>query len=146
MFKLHGSINYYVRTNGKVIQSDTPIDRKDFYGRRVERMMIYPAGPKYAMQWPFYEYLINLRRSLLEARICVVIGYSFRDPAITNTFLDIVQRRPRLRVFFVSPSAERIRSNLPDPLKRQVHPIIGKFGDSTLPETMIEEIRGWKLP
>jgi len=145
LFKLHGSINYYVRTNGKVIQSDTEISEKDFYGRKVERMMIYPAGAKYTSQWPYYEYLLQLRRALIESRLCVVIGYSFRDPAIMNAFLDVIQRRPDLRIFLVSPSAENIHSYLPRDLRKQVHPIPANFGDPSMPDIIMQEAARWKM-
>jgi len=36
LYKLHGSINYYQREDGKIVRSDSPLGREDAYGREIK--------------------------------------------------------------------------------------------------------------
>jgi hypothetical protein len=82
LYKLHGSVNYYLK-DGKIVRSNEPLETTTIYGEKVEGpRMIYPTGEKYATRSPFYEYLGQLRQALTTEQVCIAIGYSFRDIAI----------------------------------------------------------------
>ena len=141
LVKLHGSINYYLMEGGKVVKSNAPLKHTDIYGERVtEQMMIYPMGEKYATRLPFYELLGQLRSSLFTEPFCIVIGYSFRDTAITNAFLDAVRVNPQLRVMLVSPHADRALESLDPNLRPRVGALSGELGNELLPQAIAEEI------
>ncbi len=146
LFKLHGSINYYVKSDGKIVRSTTPLQTENLYGEQVVGpRMIYPTGEKYATRSPFYEYLGQLRSALAEERVCVVVGYSFRDVPITNAFLDGIQKNSRLRILLVGPSANLIHSGLDENLRKRARPLPGKFGEDTLPKQIVETFRAGEL-
>jgi len=147
LFKLHGSVNYFVRQDGKVTRSDATLAGADLFGRAVkERRMIYPTGEKYATRSPYYEYLGQLRQALAREQVCIIIGYSFRDTPINNAFLDGIQKNPKLRILIVGPRADRIRGSMEKDLQRNVLSLNRSFGNSTLSGSILEMFRRWPLP
>src|SRR2546427_7652765 len=105
--------------------------------------MIYPTGEKYATRSPFYEYLGQLRQTLLSERVCIAIGYSFRDIAINNAFLDGISRNPNLRIILVGPSADRVRATLDPTIQKHVLGLHGEFGNELLPTSIMERVKDW---
>ena len=143
LYKLHGSVNYYLK-DMKIVRSNEPLETTTIYGEKVEGpRMIYPTGEKYATRSPFYEYLGQLRQTLLNERVCIVIGYSFRDIAINNAFLDGMSRNPNLRIILVGPSADRVRSTLDPVIQRHVLGLHGEFGDDLLPTSVMGQVKDW---
>jgi hypothetical protein len=141
LFKLHGSINYYLMENGKIVKSNAPLKHTNMYGDRVkEQMMIYPMGEKYATRRPFYETLGQLRSALQAEQFCIVIGYSFRDVAINNAFIDAIRINPSLRILLVSPSADRVKGTLDPNLATRVLAWNGSLGNDLLPQSIVETV------
>jgi hypothetical protein len=134
LVKLHGSINYYLMETGKIVKNDSRLTHTNAYGERVsEQMMIYPMGEKYATRRPFYETLGELRSALFSEPLCIAIGYSFRDVAINNAFVDAFRVNPALQMILVSPSASRIRETLDPSLQGRTHAWNGSLGTELLP-------------
>jgi hypothetical protein len=145
--KLHGSINYYLMENGRVVKSNAQLKHTDIYGDRVrEQMMIYPMGEKYATRLPFYETLGQLRSALFTESLCITIGYSFRDVAINNAFLDAIRVNSKLQMILVSPSADRVRGTLDPSLQERTHAINGALGNELLPQGITEQVMAWYPP
>jgi hypothetical protein len=141
LVKLHGSISYYLMENGKIVKSNSRLAHTDLYGERVrEQMMIYPMGEKYATRRPFYEGLGQLRRALSQETFCIAIGYSFRDVAINNAFLDAIQVNSKLRVLLISPSADRIRGTLDPRFQQRVITLPRSVEDGFLPNEIAEVV------
>ncbi len=141
--KLHGSINYFGRDDGQIVRSDVILENADAYGREVRgRIMIYPTGEKYATRFPFYEALGQLRFALThQERACIVIGYSFRDAAINNAFVDGITLNPKLRVVWVTPHSHSSFKNLDPLLQSRVITLNGEFGNQQLPQSIMEAIQ-----
>jgi hypothetical protein len=142
-YKLHGSINYFDREDGQIVRSDAILENADVYGRQVKgRIMIYPTGEKYATRRPFYECLGQLRSALAnqEERACIVIGYSFRDAAINNAFLDGITLNPKLKVVWITPHSESNFATLAPQLQSRAIPLNGEFGNPSLPQSIMEVI------
>ena len=149
LYKMHGSIDYYIMEDGKIVRSDAPLETTNIHGERIlGRRMIYPAGEKYATRWPFFNYLSELRQALSSESDCLVIGYSFRDVPVNNAFVDAVQMNPGLRIFLVSPSASQIRDGMDESLKRHVCSMDKQFvGDpQPLATQIIEQVQMWRIP
>jgi len=141
LVKLHGSINYYLMENGKIVKSNARLKHTDLYGERVrEQMMIYPMGEKYATRRPFYEALGQLRTALAQETLCIAIGYSFRDIAINNAFLDAIQVNSRLRIVLISPSADRIRGTLDPRFQERTITLPRSVEDGLLPNGIAEVV------
>ena len=85
--KLHGSLDWWINeSKTEITLSESP----ESYGKPLgERLMIYPVQEKYISEFPFYYTYISFRRTLIDERIVVVIGYSFRDESINNAFKSI---------------------------------------------------------
>ena len=144
LFKLHGSVDYLVKKDGKVTRTEALLQEADPFGRAVkERRMIYPTGEKYATRSPYYEYLGQLRQALTKEQVCIALGYSFRDTPINNAFLDGIQRNPKLRILVVGPSASQIKSGLEKDLQRNVLALNEAFGNRYLPQSILGEFRQW---
>ena len=91
LFKLHGSVDWYVgqRDNQQVILRigaiGNGLELTD--GTKLESLLIYPVEQKKVFSPPFTELFYQFRSTLIyEARVLVVIGYSFRDEMIQNLF------------------------------------------------------------
>jgi hypothetical protein len=127
--------------NGKIVKSTARLKHTDLYGERVrEQMMIYPMGEKYATRRPFYEALGQLRTALTQETLCIAIGYSFRDIAINNAFLDAIQVNSRLRILLISPSADRIRGTLDPRFQERTITLPRSMEDGLLPNGIAEVV------
>ena len=115
IFKLHGSINWYLDERGEMkwATSAMPVGQQTARGdRSVKELMIYPAQQKYSFREPFYDMFYYLKRRLVEPmnRQCYVVGYSFRDDDILGLFHDALDQNQGLQVVLLDPEAETIRS------------------------------------
>lgn len=110
LYKLHGTVTYaHLKTGG--------IDRVSFIPRRGRLViggqeaypdLIYPGMHRYLAREPQLELLNLLKKRLLSAGTCIVIGYSFGDPNIRQVFTDVSNRNNTLKIYLVSPRANRI--------------------------------------
>jgi hypothetical protein len=67
-----------------------------------DRTIIYPIYEKYVNKDPFLTLYECFRRRIFREDIVVVIGYSFRDVTINNTFLDWLASKPKSRLIIVA--------------------------------------------
>jgi hypothetical protein len=94
--KLHGSIDWWKRDDGKIVTSGS---NESLYGERlIEHLMIYPVYEKYISLEPFYSLYIAFRKILFEEEVIIIIGYSFRDVSINNAFLDHLRNNLKARL------------------------------------------------
>jgi hypothetical protein len=130
--------------DGQIVRSDAILESADAYGREIKgRIMIYPTGEKYATRRPFYENLGQLRLALANQaeRVCVAIGYSFRDAAINNAFVDGVTMNPKIRIVWVTPTAQVKSKDLDPALQSRVITLNGTFGEESLPRYIMQAIQ-----
>ena len=142
--KLHGSINYFGREDGQIVRSDAILESADAYRREIRgRIMIYPTGEKYATRRPFYEVLGQLRSALANQaeRVCIVIGYSFRDAAVNNAFVDGITLNPKVKILWITPHSHLSTKNLEPLLQGRIVALNGEFGNQMLPQSITEAIR-----
>lgn len=144
LYKLHGSVDQFVTRRGDVIKmSFPPAPETTFYGEEPPgELLIYPTHEKYIYQYPFFDMFSILKNRLEERRVCIVIGYSFRDSAVNDVFKSAVRKNKRLKIILVDPVADKIISeNVDAAIRKNVFTINGKFGDSTIYEPLIETIK-----
>jgi SIR2-like domain len=108
LFKLHGSANW-ARDGGRIVQSLPVYDGSDPDYRNV---MIYPATRKIAIEEPFFTAYDYLEKCLNTSRVCLVVGYSFRDYDTLMRFKSASLSNPNLLVAVLDPDAEAICVNL----------------------------------
>ncbi len=108
-FKLHGSVDW-VRTPSEGIQR-IDIPKRDLSG--AEKVIAYPSELKKEIhEEPYrtsYDYLIAC---LLYAKVCGVIGFSFRDQEIVEEFRQAMDMNEELTLIIVDPKAEAVQTCL----------------------------------
>jgi hypothetical protein len=133
--KLHGSIDWWFRDRDQlIVERDLPRALTSLTGEKYrDRLMVYPIYEKYVSKNPFFA-LYNYFRKLLHYHfVYVVIGYSFRDPAINNAFHDSLVLHPEKRIIIINPYPENIQKRIQEnfPMK-QVTTIARSFGQNEL--------------
>lgn len=139
LFKLHGSTSWY-RGNSTNVIMKYPNAAPVLPGSTA--VVIYPTGVKGEMvdEEPFkaaYEYFES---TLKNARLCVIIGTSFRDAAINEIFAAALRENFRLKFCIVDPSINRspgvkfeeILTSLrieKDRWSEKLRVVVGRFGD-----------------
>ncbi len=122
LFKLHGSILWHIDEREKIIHIP-------FWTKDLKNPLIYPAENlfNYSMS-PFLEYYILLEQFLLHNKICVVIGYSFKDPMIPLIFHKALKINHGLKIILVKQDTETIKKKFA-PFENRIIPISGRMGE-----------------
>lgn len=142
LFKLHGSIDYYSKGN-EIVKRDLLFPTKTTDGTELKDLMIYPMREKEVYKDPFFTSLTRLKTSLLSEKICITIGYSFRDEHIQNIFFDAVKRNSEINILLGNKNPNEVMKNL-EPIKDNVISIEGEFGEETFFGRLEEEIEKCK--
>jgi hypothetical protein len=112
-------------------------------GTELKDLMIYPMREKEVYKDPFFTSLTRLKTSLLSEKICITIGYSFRDEHIQNIFFDAVKRNSEINILLGNKNPNEVMKNL-EPIKDNVISIEGEFGEETFFGRLEEEIEKCK--
>jgi hypothetical protein len=108
LFKLHGSTSWYRQTSGRIVK----IMHAEKDPGRLTNVVIYPTQAKTRLvdDEPFRTAYQYLRACLsIGARLCLVIGYSFRDPEINQAFKLGLANNPRLCMIVLDPKPDKER-------------------------------------
>ena len=128
--KLHGSINYFLRDDGKISLQDSPESLSDekFLGR----LMIYPMQEKYVSREPYSSFFRCFKFWLSESpRIYLAIGYSFRDESINNAFEDALNEYDDAKMIVVNTNPAKVIQRIVTRLKggnEKLIPVGAEFG------------------
>jgi len=136
LYKLHGSLDWRETDDNRIERVSTE-ERVSRATRRYKRnILIYPAQKNYVTEEPFRRLMKYFEEVLNQHDLCLVIGFSFRDPLINGTFLDFLGAERKRRLMVVSPNASTdVKNNLlgdNKKLEKQVICIDKPFGE---PET-----------
>ena len=136
LFKLHGSTSWF--NNGETfIKSDAAVYAGD--DSSFENLLIYPAKRKIASDDPFFTAYDYFQRTLESCKLCVVIGYSFRDYDALSRLRSAACYNPNLRLLVLDPDA----STLTERLRTQgvkAGPLAQRFGDKESERMYLEAI------
>lgn len=139
--KLHGSIDQFVREDGTIVKLPYRPTVNSLYGEKyLGEMMIYPIGEKYISRSPYFELFKCLKESIRD--LCVVIGYSFRDEAINNAFIDGVRKDEKLKIILIDPNASETIKNV-GIIKKNIRMIAMEFEDPKTIEELKSAINQW---
>jgi hypothetical protein len=129
LVKLHGSIDQSFFLDGIEKRQVEP-DRGFYQSPAFEEMMIFPVHEKYATHSPYFDLLSLLRQRLAVEPVCVAIGFSFRDEAVNNAFVDALRANPDLKIVYIG--GEKAHENIQEIkaviFKRRTIVIPRKFG------------------
>jgi len=112
LFKLHGSLSWH-REHWEIIDYARPIDHKPG-----SSAVIYPTQTKeYPYEEPFKTAYRYFGDCLFNARIVVVIGYSFRDPGLMSIIRDAEETNKSLTFIVIcgrnTLESESFKENCP---------------------------------
>ncbi|MFC5410871.1 SIR2 family protein [Larkinella bovis] len=94
LYKLHGSIDWYI-DGSKLFISDDPVEHPE---------LIFGIQHKMTSVDPYFFYSSKLREACLnEARLIVIIGYSFADDYVNIIFSQALKSKPNVRLLSVEP-------------------------------------------
>jgi hypothetical protein len=98
-----------------VISSLPPaIPGRNYKGKSVtSKVMIYGIN-KNIIAEPYFDLLNVFKNRLSKIKKCLVIGYSFRDPWITQIFLDIIKKYPNeIEIEYIGKKTHTQISDIP---------------------------------
>jgi hypothetical protein len=138
LFKLHGSSTWRLNTRtGKYTKESTAEPAAD--GSAHENALVWPGLTKTIKKGPYEIHYAYLEESLRHARLCVVIGFSFRDDVIRNHFTHALAANQDLEIAVIDPKAETIaRDRLGAKDFTRVKPIARSFATVQLPPITLE--------
>jgi len=100
VYKLHGSTDWWINRESGQIQQ-IPLDAKAPVECR--ELLIYPTRQKFEQtkEKPFSFYYETLKGALSSEaiRVCIAIGYSFRDKFINKMFIEALKKGLKLVIF-----------------------------------------------
>ncbi|MEH3112586.1 SIR2 family protein [Pedobacter terrae] len=95
LYKLHGSIDWYIDVGNKLMKSERQEQNPE---------LIFGIQHKMTSVDPYFYYSSKLREACLnEAKLIVVIGYSYADDYVNNIFSQALNSRTELRILNISP-------------------------------------------
>jgi hypothetical protein len=109
LFKLHGSADWVTEKESKEISITPPVHHTDM---RYENTVIYPATRKVAIEEPYSTAYDYFQRCCEHAKLCVAIGYSFRDYDMLTRLRSAARLNSDLNVLLISPQASDLKLKL----------------------------------
>lgn len=110
LFKLHGSTSWYERGTD-FVKSSVPLytagSRHGF-----KNLLIYPAKRKVALNNPYFTAYDYFQRTLERCKLCIVIGYSFRDYDALSRLRSAAAYNPKLKLLVIDPEARKLCATL----------------------------------
>ncbi|RLI73033.1 hypothetical protein DRO91_03855 [Candidatus Heimdallarchaeota archaeon] len=141
LYKLHGSLDWRETHDGRIEWVVTQEQVSGVSRRYRRNILIYPAQKEYFNEEPFRTLMRYFEEVLSVHDVCLVIGFSFRDPYINGIFLEFLRVNPNRKLIVVSPTASRnVEENLlqgDKKLKKQIICLDMLFGE----EKTFKEIR-----
>jgi len=153
LFKLHGSIDqkiedYVAYKCPRGYQHDIQF---------AEDMMVFPVAEKYVTRYPYYDlhhYLRGVPWTVgSQGQICIVIGFSFRDIPVINSFINHIIENERRNVqstmILIDKCPESVMENLAARLSKKdfgkicerIDSIKGEFGSTKAFSELEEKVR-----
>jgi hypothetical protein len=86
LFKLHGSLDWK-KANGVAERASHETQLQP----RVKDLLIYPGRKEPPVDMPFDQLYRSFEYEMMSNTVCIVIGFSFRDPYLNRIFLDFVR-------------------------------------------------------
>lgn len=138
LFKLHGSTNWFKdRTTDppRILKSDVVVHLPE--DPNYENLLIYPAERKLLLDDPYFTAYDYFHRTLEHCKLCIVIGYSFRDNDALSRLRSAASLNEHLKILIVDPCAEVLSIMLEKYGVHADHAVsyFGDVGKKTLPSS-----------
>ncbi len=110
LHKIHGSL-FWFKAGRKYVKIPLigvdPRDLQYYTGDEAIETIIYPLITKEMYTGPFPWLIQEFRTKLLDTKVCIVIGYSFRDEAIRKIIFEQMETNPELWLYLVDPMGNK---------------------------------------
>jgi len=137
LIKLHGSLNWFQLGDGTVVNLDSAKNR--FGSQNVKgEVMLYPIRQKDLYLYPWFNLFYRLKKDLSDTNNWIVLGYSFNDEFIRNTFAEII-KNPAHKMLVIGPSSKDI-VNEHFGSNDRIIPIEGKFEDADITSKVLQHL------
>lgn len=134
LVKLHGSVSWLIKKDtDDVIEKEFNLDEAKRFGKGslyVDEVMMYPLLEKNLYQSPYIQMFYNLDQEWKSKRVCIAIGYSFRDSIIRNILSSHLKKNKNKKIILIDPNSKDIVNNKFNGLNDQIIPIERGFGNS----------------
>lgn len=140
LHKVHGSVTWKGFQN-RVVES--PLFGagvlRDLSGQPAEDMMIYPVISKIFYGEPYFTLINHFRQALLNARCCLIIGFSYRDEMIVDLLRFACRENNHIRFTHCGIAQSKLQriSHLSELLSRTEFTRY-KFGNPKFPDELKE--------
>jgi hypothetical protein len=143
LVKLHGSIDQVFTKQG-IEKRQAPPQVGYYTTLPLDDMLVFPVHEKYVTLSPYFEMFALLRERLRREPVCVIIGYSFRDEAVNNAFVDAIHDNPRLKIIYIGGrNGQENLARVPQ-IATKTYPINRLFGvDEELYAELESTIKNW---
>lgn len=146
LLKLHGSVNWIMDNQGKILQlglndNFDKISQENIPGTIKNEVIIYPLSQKQLYITPFIQMFYHFEKELQAKKIWIIIGYSFRDIIIRNMFENSMGSIDR--ILLIDPNAESIKNSF-DKSHNKIITINHEFGGTKNDETNKEIAKSLK--
>lgn len=114
LYKLHGSLDWKMSADGKVIKSEDT----------TSPILIYPRNDKYEVsyQQPFFEMIARFQSYLrMKNTLLICIGFSFADMHIRSIILEAARSNPGFQLMVVLPNIDSSSPDESEPLKTLIN-------------------------
>jgi len=120
LFKVHGSTSWYREEGSPSVIRKFPVARPELAGTRA--VLIYPTQfkPEAIKEEPYHTAYEYLGETLVHTKLVVVVGFSFRDPAIVEVFRNVLAANSDLRLLVVEPRMNEVPGISVDDLARDL--------------------------
>jgi hypothetical protein len=112
-----------------------------------KNVIIYPTGDKATNREPYFSAYEYFSRCCEQAKLLIVIGYSFRDYEALNRLKGAAKRNESLKVVVVAPDVYGLMNVFDQDvldsdslLRWSVTPVAAYFGDSSMQTQYLESI------
>ena len=103
LYKLHGSVNWYRESDGRIKKNG--LENKD----DVDYCMIYPAKGKFQQSYaqPYIETISRFMSVLREPNTCLlVVGFGFNDDHLSEPILSAIKNNPHMKIVIIDLKAK----------------------------------------
>lgn len=109
LYKLHGSVELSLLADSNVVAHLPPgIPGTSYKGEKISSKVMIYGIQKNIIAEPYFDLLSIFKKRLSKSKNCFVVGYSFRDPWITQIFIDVLKSAPRKIKFIGEKESTKI--------------------------------------
>lgn len=140
LYKIHGSVSWK-GFEDRVVETLLfgPGTVRDLSGHPAKDMLIYPVTGKIFYGEPYFTLINHFRQALLNARCCLIIGFSYRDEMIVDLLRFTCRENSSIRFIHCGMAKSKLRniSHLSEFLSR-TECTRYKFGHPKFPDELKE--------